>query len=168
MNRSQSDRTISGGFTVVELLVLVAVIAIVTAIGTPFYLSFQRAQETTGAARELVTALSQARQLAITRNTSFSVELQTSPQNRLRFCSGTATPCPGGAVWVGAGTDGSGWMTVDNAVRIVLGPRITFSSLGAATASGTLRVQNSSQTSCLDVAVSPSGGARTTAAAACP
>src|SRR5436309_15489765 len=71
MNRSQSDRTISGGFTVVELLVLVAVIAIVTATGTSFHLSFQRAQATTGAARELVAALGQARQLAITRYTSF-------------------------------------------------------------------------------------------------
>ena len=168
MNRSQSDRTISGGFTVVELLVLVAVIAIVTAIGTPFYLSFQRAQETTGAARELVAALGQARQLAITRNTSFSVELQTSPQNRLRFCTGTATPCPTAAVWTGAGTDGSGWRALDNSARIVLGPQITFSALGAATPSGTLRVQNSSRTSCLDLVVNPSGGSRITAAAACP
>ncbi len=125
-------------------------------------------QETDGAARELKIALNQARQLAIARNTSFSVELQTTPQNRLRFCTGTATPCPTAAVWTGAGTDGSGWMKMDNAARIVLAPTITFSALGAATPSGTLRVQNSSRTSCLDVVVNPSGGSRITAPLACP
>jgi Tfp pilus assembly protein FimT len=161
-------RTSSGGFSVIELLVLIALIGIVTAIGAPLYLSFQKAQETDGGARELVTALNQARQLAITRSTSFSVETQTNPQNRLRFCSGTATPCPGGTAWTGAGTDGSGWRGLDNAVRIVLGPAITFSSLGAAATSGTLRVQNSSGTGCLDVVVSPSGRIRITAPGACP
>ena len=155
------------GYTLLELIIAIALILIVTAIGFPLYLSFSRAQETDGAVRELKIALSQARQLAITRNTSFSVELQTT-QNRLRFCTGTATPCPTAAVWTGAGTDGSGWRALDNSARIVLGPQITFSALGAATPSGTLRVQNSSRTSCLDLVVNPSGGSRITAAAACP
>ena len=156
------------GYTLLELIIAIALIAIVTAIGFPLYLSFSRAQETDGAARELKIALNQARQLAIARNTSFSVEMQTSPQNRLRFCTGTATPCPTAAVWTGAGTDGSGWMKIDNSARIVLAPTITFSALGAATPSGTLRVQNSSLTSCLDVVVNPSGGSRITAPLACP
>ena len=156
------------GYTAVEILMVIALIAILSAVGFPLYLSFLRAQETDGAARELMTTLNQARQLAIARNTSFSVELQTSPQNRLRFCTGTATPCPAGNVWTGAGTNGEGWMGMDNAVRIVLGPTITFNALGAATASGTLRVQNSSGTSCLNVVVNPSGGSRITAAATCP
>jgi type IV fimbrial biogenesis protein FimT len=164
----RSDPAASGGFSIVELLVLVALLGVVTAIGAPFYLSYMKAQETDGGARAVVTALNQARQLAITRNTSFSVETQTNPQNRFRFCSGTAAPCPSGNVWTGAGTDGSGWMGMDNSVRIVLGPTITFSSLGAATASGTLRVQNSAGTGCLDVVVSPSGRIRITAPGACP
>ena len=155
------------GYTLLELIIAIALILIVTAIGFPLYLSFSRAQETDGAARELKIALNQARQLAITRNTSFSVELQTT-QNRLRFCTGTATPCPTAAVWTGTGTDGSGWMKMDNSARIVLAPQITFSALGAATPSGTLRVQNFSRTSCLDLVVNPSGGSRITAAAACP
>jgi Tfp pilus assembly protein FimT len=153
-------RAISGGFTLIEVAVLVGVLSIVAAIGYPFYMSFQRAQETDGAARTLVTALNQARQLAITRSTSFSVETQTNPNNRMRFCSGTTLPCPGGAVWTGAGTDGAGWKTLENAAQIVLGPNITYSSLGAATASGTLRVQNSTATGSLDVCVSPSGRIR--------
>jgi prepilin-type N-terminal cleavage/methylation domain-containing protein len=159
----------AGGFTLVELLSVIALIAIVAAIGAPFYLSYQRAQETNGAARELITMLNQARQLAITRSASFNVEAQTSPNNRLRLvCPGATPPCPAGGVWTGPGTDASGWRVLDNSARITLNPPITFSSLGAATVAGTLRVQNSAGTGCLDVVVSPSGRIQITSAAACP
>lgn len=168
MSRGRCHSAAASGFTLVELLVVIALLVIVGAISAPFYLSYQRAQETNGAARELMTSLNQARQLAITRSTSFSVESQANPQNRLRLCSGTVTPCPGGSVWLGPGTDGAGWTVLDNGARITQNPRITFSSLGAATATGTLRVQNSSATGCLDVVVSPSGRIQLTAAAACP
>jgi prepilin-type N-terminal cleavage/methylation domain-containing protein len=157
-----------GGFTLIELLMVIALIVIVTAIGAPFYMSYQRAQETNGAARELMTVLNRARQLAITRSTSMSIEAQAHPQNRWRICSGTATPCPGGAVVAGPGTDASGWEVMPNSSRITQGPRITFSSLGSATATGTLRVQNSAQTGCLDVVVNPSGRIQLVGAAACP
>ena len=166
-NRLWRGWAISAGFTIIEVAVVTALLGVVTAIGFPLYLSFQRAQETDGAARTIVTLLNQARQLAITRGTSFGVEAQTNPVNLIRFCSGPTVPCPT-TFWTGAGTDGSGWRPLGNAARIVLGPAIVFSSLGAATASGTLRVQNSSATGCLDVVVSPSGRIRITAPAACP
>jgi prepilin-type N-terminal cleavage/methylation domain-containing protein len=166
MNRDRR-RGADDGFTLVELLIVIALIVTVTAIGTPFYLSYQRAQETNGAARELMTVLSRARQLAITRSNSVSVETQTHPQNRWRLCTGTTTPCPGGIV-TGPGTDASGWTIMDNRSRITQGPRITFNSLGSATATGTLRVQNSSQTGCLDVLVNPSGRIQLVGATACP
>jgi prepilin-type N-terminal cleavage/methylation domain-containing protein len=168
MNHARRRIAAAGGFTLVELLAVLALIVIVAAIGAPFYMSYHRAQETSGAARELFTALNQARQLAITRSSSFSVESQVNPDNRLRLCSGTTTPCPGGAVWTGPGTDATGWRVLDNGSRITQSPRITFSSLGAATATGSLRVQNSSGTGCLDVVVSPSGRIQIAASAACP
>src|SRR5437899_8349281 len=158
----------SAGFTVAELLVLLAVVSILCAIGFPLYLSYSRAQETDGAARVIVVSLNQARQLAVTRGVSYSVETQTNPNNRMRFCSGTVAPCPGG-IFTGAETDGSGWRTLENGSRITAGPNITFSSLGAATAAGVLRVQNSSATGSLDVCVSPSGRIRVQAVGtACP
>ena len=167
-DRARHRCAVAGGFALVELLAVIALIAIVAAIGAPFYLSYQRAQETNGAARELVAALNQARQLGITRSSSFSIETQTNPNNRFRLCSGAATPCPGGSVWTGGGSDASGWRVLDNGARITQNPRITFSSLGGASATGTLRVQNSSATGCLDVVVSPSGRIQITSSAACP
>ena len=159
----------SAGYALVELLVLITVISILAAIGFPLYLSYARAQETDGAARVIVVSLNQARQLAVTRGVSFSIETQTNPNNRLRFCSGVTVPCPTAAVYTGAETDGSGWRRLENASRITLGPAITFNSLGAATAAGVLRVQNSTATGTLDVCVSPSGRIRVQAnGAACP
>ena len=152
-----------------KLVVLVAVISVLSAIGFPLYLSYSRAQETDGAARTIVVSMNQARQLAVMRGVSFSVETQTNPNNRMRFCSGVTVPCPGGQVYTGPGTDGAGWRTLENATRITVAPAITFSSLGAATASGALRVQNSSATGSLDVCVSPSGRIKIQAqGAACP
>jgi len=159
----------SAGYALAELLVLIAVISILCVIGFPLYLSYSRAQETDSAARVLVVSLNQARQLAVTRGLSYSVETQTNPSNRMRFCSGAVVPCPTAAVYTGPETDGSGWRKLENASRITLGPTITFSSLGAATAAGFLRVQNSTATGSLDVCVNPSGRIRVQApGAACP
>ena len=160
--------SLASGYSLIELMVTIGVIAVVAAVTFPLYLSFTRAQETDGAARTIIVALNQARQYAITRGTSHTVEAQTNPNNRARFCSGTASPCASGNVVLLAGGDASGWHGLENGSRIVLAPTITFSSLGAATASGTLRVQNSTQTGCLDVVVSPSGRIRITAPASCP
>ncbi len=165
----RSFRPTSAGFTVVELVVLVAVISVLSAIGFPLYLSYSRAQETDGAARTIVVSMNQARQLAVMRGVSFSVETQTNPNNRMRFCSGVTVPCPGGQVYTGPETDGAGWRRLENATRITVAPAITFNSLGAAAASGALRVQNSSATGSLDVCVSPSGRIKIQAqGAACP
>src|SRR2546429_3195212 len=147
----------SAGFTVAELLVLLAVVSILCAIGFPLYLSYSRAQETDSAARVIVVALNQARQLAVTRGVSFSAETQTNPNNRMRFCSGTLVPCPGGQVYTGAETDANGWRTLENGSRITAGPAITFNSLGAAAAAGGLRGQNSSGTRSPDACVNPAG-----------
>ena len=163
----------SAGFTVAELLVLLAVVSILCAIGFPLYLSYARAQETDGAARTVVTALNEARQFAITRGISYTVETQTNPNNRMRLTCVVAagSPCTT-AVYVGPGTDGSGWRTLENASQIVLGPSITFTSLGAppvGTGAVRFRVQNSTATGSLDVCVSPSGRIKVQAqTVACP
>ena len=173
IGKSQSLRRFirksEAGYQMVELLVFLAVVSVIMAIGFPMYLSYARAQETDGAARTVVVALNHTRSLAVTRGTSYTVTSQTHPNNRMRSsCVADATWCPT-PIYIGAGTDGSGWRTLENGARITLGPAITFNSVGAATASGVIRVSNSTATGSLDVCVNPSGKIRVQAVgAACP
>lgn len=169
---TQSHRNIawksSAGYQLVELLILLAVVGILMAIGFPMYLSYARAQETDGAARTVVISLAQARSLAITRGISYTVTTQTNPNNRMRFSCVAGPQCPT-SIYTGPDTDGSGWRTLENGSRIIQGPPIVFNSLGAASTNGVLRVQNSSATGSLDVCVTPSGKIRVQAVgAACP
>ncbi len=157
-----------GGYSIVELVVAIAVIVVITALGIPQYLSYQRSQNADGASRSLVATLNQARQLAVMTSGSYSVETQAAPRNQLRFCAGATTPCPVGTVWTGAGTNGAGWMPLDNAANIVVAAPITFTSLGGATVAGTFRVQDPSGTACRDVVVKPSGSIQIAASASCP
>ena len=161
--------TSSAGYQMVELLVVLAVLSVIMAIGFPLYLSYARAQETDGAARTVVVALNHARSLAVTRGISYTVTTQTNPNNRMRSsCVADAQWCPT-PIYTGPGTDGAGWRTLENGSRLTLGPAITFNALGAATANGVLRVQNSTATGSLDVCVNPSGKIRVQAVgAACP
>lgn len=160
----------SMGFSLMEVLIVITVIGIMAAVSIPMMLSFIQASQTRGAAQELTTLLNHARQLAITNNSSYSVEVQANPQNRMRFCAGTTTPCTDANAWKGPGTDGSGWRSLANDARITpwSATALTFNSLGAATTPGTIRVQNLRGTSCLEVAVSASGRIRSQTAGGCP
>ena len=167
VSRTHSLRA-SGGFSFIELVVVIGLIGVISAISIPWFLTYVEAEKIRGAAREVAALLNQARQLAVTRNRSFSVDAQTAPQNRMRFCSGAALPCPGGTVWVDTATDANGWIQLDNNVRLVLAQAVTFSALGAATPGGRLRVQQAQGTSCLDVVVSGSGRIQIGASPSCP
>src|SRR5574337_407642 len=90
------------GFTLAELITIVAIIGIVSAGAIPFFVTFLRAMETRGASQELATLLRQARELAIARNTSYTVQIDTNG-NQLRFVDGSGTP------WMGPGTDRNGY-----------------------------------------------------------
>ena len=159
----------AGGFSFIEVIVVMAMIGVVAVFCLPTFIGFMQAQRTKSAARELVAMLNQARHLAVTRNTAFSIEVRATPRgSQLRYCSGMTTPCPGANVWAGPGTGANGWMGMANGDRIVFSPQITFSSLGAASSAGTLRVQNAEGSSCLDVVVSPAGRIRIALAGACP
>jgi prepilin-type N-terminal cleavage/methylation domain-containing protein len=169
VRKTHSPWRASSGYTFIEVSVVIALIGIVTAMTVPMLMSFVDAERVRGAAREIVTLMNQARQLAITRNMSFSVEAQVAPQNRLRFCSGiVANPCPAAAVWIDASTGADGWIGVDNQVPLVLAQAITFSSLGAAAPGGRLRVQHPNNAACLDVVVSASGRVQIATSPSCP
>lgn len=153
------------GFTLIELILVAAVIGILALMSGPLFVSFLKSQQLKGAAEQVRTLLNQARQLAIAGNTSYTVVVETA-NKRLRFCTDGAT-CAAANVWKGPGTDGDGYIKLDDAIDVVsTSTNSTFNYLGAATAAGTIKVKKES--ACMDVIVSASGRIRTASSATCP
>jgi Tfp pilus assembly protein FimT len=137
----------------VELIAVLAVIGIISVVATPLFTTFLRASETRGASRELAALLHQARELAIARNTSYTVRIDVSGN---RLCFGDNVNC----TWTGSGTDAQGYMRLVNRARLTnVTANPTFTRLGDA-GGGTITVQNAQGTSSLNVVVAPSGRIR--------
>lgn len=139
------------GWTLMELLVVVAVVAILAAIAIPVMWGYVRASTVRAGAQEMRTALQQAKQLAITtRNT---VTLQAAPGGYQIVCGGAGCP---GQFWTGtAWTNAATTLRLENSVTVA-GPNIGFSPLGAAVPAGTLTVTGPSG-DVLTVTVSAAG-----------
>ena len=139
------------GFSLGELLMVVAIIGIVSVLATPAFISYSQAARLKGGAQELVTILNQARQVAITRNTSTCV-LQST--NKVRVAVGSCA----GTIWTGAGTDGNGWFTLTEDVRVSAATaNVEFTRLGTASTAGTYTVLNPANNRTLHVIVALSG-----------
>ncbi len=65
------------GFTLLELLVVMAIIAILTAMSMPAISGYLKGARLKGGARQIVSALRMARQLAITKRDIYSVDFNT-------------------------------------------------------------------------------------------
>lgn len=159
--RLRSSLICTDGFSLAELLVVLGVIGILAVISLPILVDVLQAQQTKGAAQELVTLLNQARQLAIATNSRYRVEIDTV-NNRLRFAQST----DGGATYnpqIGAGTDGAGYRGLENQARIsavnITPPNFTFNHLGTGN-QGTITVQDSRSNSSLGVVVATTGRIR--------
>lgn len=69
-----NGRKATRGFTLVELLVTIAVITILVTVGVPMYGQFARGSAITGATSELVAAVNDARSRAVTERRSMRLE----------------------------------------------------------------------------------------------
>ena len=63
------------GFTLMEIMLVVGIIGIITAIATPMFLSYYQGAQLRVAAEQVATFLNQGRQLAITQNGSICVHI---------------------------------------------------------------------------------------------
>ena len=140
-----------GGFTLIELIVVMAIIAIVTGISAPFFNSYYQAMKLRAAADELATILNGARYQAIKQNTTICVGLtSTKVQYHVGSCAGPA--------WVGVGTDDTGTITLQNTLEVSAATaNVSFTNLGAATLGGTYTIRNPSDGHTLTVTVAGSG-----------
>jgi prepilin-type N-terminal cleavage/methylation domain-containing protein len=140
----------ASGFTMAELIVVVAIIGILAAFALPMFLSYYQGATLRAGSEEVFTILNTARQLAISSNSTVCVTTTTtSAQYHVGAC--------GNAAYVGPGTDSAGNITLTTAVQITNNPQVAFSYLGGAITSGVYSVRNPADGRTQTVTVTASG-----------
>lgn len=140
----------SRGFSMAELIVTVAVIAIVMAVSAPVLASHLRTSALRAGADELVASLTAARQLAIKDNTTVCV---TNDGAGVRLRVGGC----GAPVWTGAGTESDGRIRLTNGIQVSSATNVVFDYMGKATTFGTYTVTNPVDGTTLPVTVTFTG-----------
>jgi type II secretion system protein H len=148
------------GFSVIELLVVVAIIALVVATAAPWLITYWRGATVKAAAEELAAGLNRGRQLAISQAQRVCVEVVG---NRYRY---VLNGC-GGTQWTGPGSDSTGFFRLANNVGVTANVNPVFDYLGAANPGATLTVTNPQGGATLTVAVSVAGRVRICPASGC-
>ena len=148
------------GFTIVELAVVLGVVGILAAAGTPYFIDYLQSAKVRGGAEELATIVNQGRQAAISNNCTVTVNMLS---NNVQLSLGTNCPRPAYCAslpcnWRGPGTDSSGNFTLaaGNLVTAVTASPV-FTYLGASSTPGTFTVTNPTDGRTLSVVVAASG-----------
>jgi prepilin-type N-terminal cleavage/methylation domain-containing protein len=137
------------GFSIAELVVVIAVIGVLSVISVPFFLSYYQAAAARADVQQVITLFNQARELAIRQNDVVCVSMPTNSKMAflLSSCAGTA--------WTGAGTDSAGNINLPRGFTIGPLNNVTFNYLGAAGAATTYTMTNSTtgHTSTISIAL---------------
>jgi len=141
----------NSGFSVPELVVVVAVIGVLFLVMIPFFLNYYQGAAARADAQQIVTLLNQARELAIKQNDSVCVTFPSSSQMALLLggCGGTA--------WVGPGTDGAGTIKLPPGFTISPLNPLTFNYLGAAGAATSYTMTNTTTGGTMTISVALTG-----------
>jgi prepilin-type N-terminal cleavage/methylation domain-containing protein len=141
----------SQGFTLAELVIVIAVIGILAVMAVPSYLSYLRAAGLKSGAQQIVAQVNQARELAIKENGNVCVTLPTATQisYRLGTCAGTA--------WVGAGTDATGNINLPAGITVTASANPIFNYVGSALPAATYTLTYTQTGATLTASVAASG-----------
>jgi len=141
------------GFTLVELMIVLAVAGTLAVVVAPTLSSYARTAALQAAARQLATSINFARQLAISRNVAVCVEVHSAASLRLR--TGGCT----GPTWTGPGTDGNGAIKISDAspLQISSTSPVVFTSLGAAVPAGSYTLTNPTDRATRTVVIAATG-----------
>jgi prepilin-type N-terminal cleavage/methylation domain-containing protein len=115
------------GFSMTEIIVVVAIIGIIMAVSAPTLWTYFRTAALRAGAEELVTVLNGARQLAMRLNRTVCVVHDgTSVQYRLGGCA-----APPATIWAGPGTDAAGNIRLANGIQTGGTNNLCYGYLGA-------------------------------------
>jgi prepilin-type N-terminal cleavage/methylation domain-containing protein len=143
------------GFSMTEVLVVVALLGIVTTVGVPYLNSYYHAMKLRSGADELATILNSGRYLAIKQNGNVCVAVSS---NAAQYLTGVSATCGGGTVYVGPGTKSDGSIPLQNTMQLTgATASVVFTNLGGASQGGTYTLRNPVDGHTLTVTVSGSG-----------
>ena len=139
------------GFSVTELVVVIAVIGILSVMSIPFFVRYYQAAALRADVQQVITVFNQARGLAIKQNDTVCVSMPTTTQMAflLSNCAGTA--------WTGPGTDGAGNINLPQGFTISPLNNVTFNYLGAAGAATTYTMTNSTTNATSTISIALTG-----------
>jgi prepilin-type N-terminal cleavage/methylation domain-containing protein len=140
-----------GGFSLVEIVLVVSIMLILVVVATPMFLRYSQAAQARAAAAEIVSFLNQGRQLAIMQNRSICVHIDPTT---MHYHQGSCD----GARWIGPGTDTSGDISLFQGITLTrtTGSDPVFNYLGAANGM-TYTVRHTKSAIQMTVTVSASG-----------
>jgi type IV fimbrial biogenesis protein FimT len=134
MTRTPCGGTKARGFTLVELMAVVAILSILMALAAPSFTAFSSSQRLRGASTDLVTTLIAARSEAIKRNAEVTVSAQVVAGNANWGRGWTATA--NGGVQIDRKDISAGHVAGSNAPAAIV-----FDGSGRITAGGEVRIQ---------------------------
>lgn len=83
LRRSRVTRYKAQGFTLMELVIVIAIMAILAAIAAPNYTSFMAQRRLNGAARQIMSDLMHARMQAVNQNNEFKITFVNSHEYQI-------------------------------------------------------------------------------------
>jgi Tfp pilus assembly protein FimT len=156
--RTSSSECRQAGYSIAELALVVAIVAILSAIAIPLFMHYYQASKLGVAAQEVATVLNQGRQMAIKENTNLCVHFTSTTMQYYVGSSLAGNVCdttPG--VWKGPGTDSNGQINASQGVTLGADTDVVFTYLGAATSASNVTVTNSQDGQKLKIAIAISG-----------
>ena len=151
-NEQAAGRGLAPGFTLAELVMVIAVIGILAVMAVPSFLTYLRAAGLKSGAQQVVTLVNQARELAIKENSNvcvFTVPNDTRISYRLGSCAGAA--------WVGAGTDATGNINLPPGITVTASANPIFNYVGSALPAATYTLTYTQTGATLTASVAASG-----------
>ena len=160
--RVPRHRSWSAGYSLIELIITIGMIAVVTTWAVPSFLNYYRSAKVRAGAQTVSAYLNEARQLAIKTNGPVCVSHTAST---MQFRTST---CGGATITVAGLVNSSNSIRLPETISLSSGANATFGQLGNATTGATYTVTDTVSGRTLNVIVAGSGRVCISSTTACP
>lgn len=156
MRRYSQGKT-QAGYSVGELTVVLAIVGVLSALATPFFLSYYQASRLRVGAEEIAAYINQGRQLAIKQNTGVCLHITSTAVQYYVGSTVVGGQCTVTGLWTGPGTDSAGQIKVADGVTLTTASDLAFTYLGNAIPGTAITVTNTQSSQTVHVSVALSG-----------